>query len=504
MNAKSLIKIIGAVAIINLAARLIGFLREVLIGFHFGTSMEADSVVAAYTIPNFLYLAAGGAIATAFISVYSKTEGRLQQSFRQLVFTYTFTFFFVVSLAFFLFPNFWIDLFFWGFDMKEKALTSDLFKLMGISTVFLSISMFFTGVLNAHDRFRASALGPLFNNLIFVGVAALCYSGAGIEAYAYAAVLGALFMFGVLFHSLRKEQLLTFRFTWSLSEKGYFKRFLFIALPILFGGATLQFYFLIHRIFASQLAEGAIAALNYSSKFVQLPQTILMTAVTTVIYPLIARTIAAGDREKLDDILNRGLSLLAFVMVPASIYVFFYAEELISLLFEYGQFNAESTVVTASLLQILVVGMLAHAGNVYLTRFFYAMERPASAIITGLIAVFGVNVLISALFIGRYGEEAIAWATTVSAYVQMILLLVLLTKRLDLRVRDYWKYGKQGLFFLVLISIMLVSKYLLDWLAMGNLLQLLLSGIVFICAFTLLAFLFKIPELNTIGKMIRK
>lgn len=62
-----LLKIIGAVAVINIVARLFGFAREVLIGHQFGTGAVADSIITAYTVPNFIYLIAGGALTTAFI-----------------------------------------------------------------------------------------------------------------------------------------------------------------------------------------------------------------------------------------------------------------------------------------------------------------------------------------------------------------------------------------------------------------------------------------------------
>lgn len=49
-----LMKIIGTVAVINIVARLLGFLREIVIGYQYGTSTMADAIAAAYTIPNFI------------------------------------------------------------------------------------------------------------------------------------------------------------------------------------------------------------------------------------------------------------------------------------------------------------------------------------------------------------------------------------------------------------------------------------------------------------------
>ncbi|UTE77345.1 murein biosynthesis integral membrane protein MurJ [Rossellomorea sp. KS-H15a] len=497
MKGKSILKIVGAVAVINLLSRLVGFFREVLIGYHFGTSLEADSVVAAYTIPNFLYIAAGGAISTAFISVYSKTEERLQPAFRQVVFTYSAVVFLIVSFIFFLLPQWWIDLVFWGMPNQGKVVTADLFRVMGFSTIFLVLSMLFTGILNTHNQFKTSAIGPLINNVLFVVFAGVFYYSIGIESYSYGALIGSILMFGILAASTYKGKLILPKFQWSMPEKGYIRRFILIALPILFGGATLQFYFLIHRIFAAQLEDGAIAALNYSSKFVQLPQTILMTAVTTVIYPYIAKTIALKRYEQLNSILNRGISMLVLIMVPSTIFVYFYSEELIGILFEYGQFDSRSTIMTAKLLKILVIGMLAHAMNVYLTRFFYAMERPTSSILTGLLSVFGVNVVITVLFIDKFGASAIAWATTISAYVQTILLIILIMSRLNLKISNYFEYIKVVLMALVLVMFTVLMKDIMEKIDV-LFIEVIAAGVLFTGFTIFLAAFLKISEVQTI------
>jgi putative peptidoglycan lipid II flippase len=482
---------------------MVGFFREVLIGFHFGTSQEADSVIAAYTIPNFIYLAAGGAITTAFISIYTKTERKEGKAFRQVIFTYAFFIFSFISILFLLFPDFWIGITFRGLDTEEKRLTTDLFRLMGLSTLFLVLSMFFTGILNAHERFRTSSLAPLFYNIMFVGIAAAFYPLVGIEAYSYGALIGAFGMFMLLFISLRRGDNLSLHFQWTLKKVGHVKRFLLIAIPVLFGGATLQFYFLIHRIFASQLGDGAIAALNYSSKFVQLPQSILMTAVTTVIYPLIAKTIVEKDESKLNAILNRGLSNLVFIMIPVTVYVYLYAEEIIRLLFEYGNFNENSTILTSKLLKILVIGMLAHSGNLYLTRFFYAMERAAAPVLTGLIAVFGVNVVISITFIGLYGENAIAWATTISAYSQMIMLLFLLVFRLKLKLTNFVEYVKYSVLCVIILAVGSLMKPVFHLIPL-DVFRIVASGVFFVCIFFLVAYVLKVQELKVFLKTLKK
>ncbi|MEE1132267.1 MAG: lipid II flippase MurJ [Caryophanon sp.] len=87
------IKIVGAVAVINIVARLFGFFREMVIGYQYGSSHVADSIFTAYLLPNFLYLVVGGAFTTAVISIYNrKTTDQAQfvkQSFTIVVVSLT-------------------------------------------------------------------------------------------------------------------------------------------------------------------------------------------------------------------------------------------------------------------------------------------------------------------------------------------------------------------------------------------------------------------------------
>ena len=309
-----------------------------IIGYHFGTSFKADSIIAAYTIPNFLYIAAGGALTTAFISLYTKAPDDTKQELKNVIFTYTFIIFGAVSISFLVIPSLWMRIFFRAIT-QNKSRDKVLFQITGISTVFLVSSMIFSGLLNLHDRFRASALAPFINNLAFVGLALALFPIFGIQAYAIGAFIGSLLMMIPLIREMKKNDLMTFRFQVKMKDSHYLTRYLKVMIPILLGGATLQFYFLIHRIFASELQEGLLAALNYASKLVQLPQTILMTAVTTVIYPLIAKTIAKKEYNKLSKMYNDGMAYLLYLMVPISVFVFLTPRRLIGFVFEYGSFR---------------------------------------------------------------------------------------------------------------------------------------------------------------------
>ncbi|MBA2874606.1 murein biosynthesis integral membrane protein MurJ [Thermaerobacillus caldiproteolyticus] len=424
MNKKRLFQVIGVVTIINILSRLLGFIREAVVGYQFGTSSLADSVILAYTIPNFLYLVLGGAVTTAYISVYSKINDEIhKQRFHNTVFTYLLIFTSLLTMLLMIFSKQVVGLFFYGLKGSQLATTSQLFSLMAPSIILLIFSTWFSGILNVQNQFYSAALATLANNGFFVLIAIILYPLCGVYAYGWGAIISSIIMIVVLIVYLRKAGHVRFRFQLGVLEKEYALRMLKIALPVLLGGATLQFYFFVQRIFASQLENGYVAALNYASKFVQLPQTILMTGVTTVIYPLLAKKTAEKDYDGISQIFFKGLQSLIVLIVPVSIFVYFYAEEIVKVIFEYGSFTSQSTKMTAMMLKIFVIGMFAHAANLFVTRFFYAMEKSLTPVVTGIVAVFGVNICIIKLFIQKYGAAAIAWGTTISALFQFVALV---------------------------------------------------------------------------------
>src|SRR5699024_10963284 len=193
-----------------------------------------------------------------------------------------------------------------------------------------------------------------FSTFIFNGV--YLFIGVGLTpflieySYALGATVGSILMFVLLIHYIRIQQIMPLKF--KIKRMPEVNRFLKLIVPLLFGGVTIQFYFIIQRMYAAQLEDGIIAAINYSSKMTQFPQAVLMTSVTTIIYPLLAKAAGKGDFLKIKQAYQQGFRLLTLILLPASLFIFLYAKEIISFIFEYGNFGAESTNATYPLLQI--------------------------------------------------------------------------------------------------------------------------------------------------------
>lgn len=465
-------KIVGTITIINIIARLFGFAREVIIGYQYGTSYRADSIISAFTLPNFLYIVLGGAVTTAFISVYSKMGRERQKDFGQTIFSYLFVIIGIITFIFILFPEFWMGLIFSGMSEEALSLTSKLFIWTAPSTLFLVLSIGLSGLHNVHENYHVST----FSTFIFNGVYLVI--GVGLTplvmeySYALGATTGSIFMFGLLIYYIKKQQLLPLQF--KIARLPETKRFMKLIIPLLFGGATIQFYFLIQRMYAAELADGAIAAINYSSKMTQFPQAVLMTSVTTIIYPMLTKAAGEGDFPKISRAYQEGFRMLTLILIPASMFVFAYAEEIITFIFQYGHFGAESTKATYPLLQVFSLAIVSLALNTYITRFFYALENTWLPTILNVLSVFGINILVISIFLDEWGSLAIAFGTVISAFVNMLLLIFFAKVNLKL-VISKWGYILKMLGFIMIVFALL---WLTTLIPVGIFISLLIGGLV--------------------------
>jgi len=451
-------KVIGAVAIINILARLFGFLREMVIGYQYGTSFVADSIITAYTIPNFLYLVVGGALTTAFISVFHKKHVNSQVFVRQTFTTILITTTLLTGLII-IFTEPILTLFFGDLTNEEFELSRNLFYWMMPSTILLVLSTWMSGVLNVESKFHLSSIAILIYNVTFLVIAVAFTYFMGAEGYGVGALISSVIMILFLILGIRKLRIYSLKPLLKIDKDSM--SLWKIALPIMLGGASLQFYIIIQRIFAAGFSEGSIAAVNYASKLTQFPQAVMMTAVTTVIFPLLTKKEGEGNIKAVQDLYGKGMQYLSLLLIPTTIFAFFYAETLIQIIFEYGNFTADSTAYTTPILRIFTLTMFLLAANTYVTRFYYAKGNSFIPLLFSLISVFGINISVIILLKNEFGASSIAWGTFVSSFVNLIMLMAYLHYKYRLNmISSNEKWIKMVLFFALLVIFMWSSTFI--------------------------------------------
>ncbi|WP_314171369.1 lipid II flippase MurJ [Streptomyces winkii] len=192
--------------------------------------------------------------------------------------------------------------------------------------------------------------------------------------------------------------------------------------PVVTFAVSRQAQVLFERYLAAPLPAGAISHLNYAQKVAQMPM-VLSLMVCTVTFPVVARAMADGDKERARLRVERDLALVGIVVLLGAAYVTACAPQLIQLLFQRGAFDAHDTADTASVMRVYSCGLLGHSLVGALVRPFFSGTRPtwypAAAMAVGLL----VTVVAGVLAVHRWGVHGIAAANAAGILTAALLLM---------------------------------------------------------------------------------
>ena len=440
----NLIKSTGTFGFYTIISRILGYLRDILIAIFLGTSFVADAFFVAFRIPNtFRRLFAEGTFNAAFVPSYtsqlSKSKSK-SKKFADEIFNLLFLgLFFLVLIVEVFMPSF-VALIAPGFieDDKKIELATNLTRITFPFLFFVSLSSFFSAILNSHNRFAAASAAPIILNIILIGVLLLgkilddklvFYLSYGVS---FAGLLQLIFLykFVIKFYSVEFK----FRFKINKNVKIFFKRLL----PSIFSSGVTQINILIGTIIAS-FQTSAVSYLYYADRIYQINLAIAGIAIGIVILPQLSRYILKKNKKKILLIQNKALESSMFLSLPASAALLVGSEEIISALFGYGSFSQEDVINSANALFYFSLGLPAFALIKVFSSFFFANYDTKTPFYISLISVV-LNVAISIYYFRTIGFIIIPIATTVSSWFNSVILFCYLKKR------DLFKFNKIFIF----------------------------------------------------------
>lgn len=420
------------VGVAFVASRALGVVREVVIAAKFGTSAEYDAYVAAFRIPDLLFLIVmSGAFGSAFIPVFGGflTRGDRQGAWRlaSAILSYTLVALAVVSALVFLLADPLMNTVIAPGLGDESELAIELTRLLLLSPLLLGLGIAFKGMLEAQERFTLAAIAPVFYNLgIIFGAIALTPS-FGIHGLAFGVIIGAALHAGLQFVGLARSGL---RLGWVLdrSTPGL-SQVVRLMGPRVLGQAAFQVNFIVMTNFASRLGTSMVGSLNYAFQLFMVPYGVLALSLSTVIFPRLARQYEMGSISEMKETLGRALAPLVFLSLPAAVGLLCFRTSIVQVLFQIGSFDEESTEMVASALAYFALGLLGFAITEAVTRAFYAMQDTRTPVIVSVSAV-GINVALSWILSREMGFTGLALAMSVASSVEAVLLVAILRGRI--------------------------------------------------------------------------
>jgi putative peptidoglycan lipid II flippase len=202
-------------------------------------------------------------------------------------------------------------------------------------------------------------------------------------------------------------------------------------MPATVGAAAVQVNVFVNSNFASYLGDGPVSWLNVAFRFMQLPIGLFGVAIGIVALPALSRQVARNDRAALGRTLERSLTLLVILTVPAAAGLALFGDPIIGLIYEHGRFTALDTAAAGDALAGYALGLVGYAAIKVITPAFYALDDVRTPARISLLSI-AVNLGLNWLFVRRlgFGHVGLAVATSGVALANCALLALVLRRRL--------------------------------------------------------------------------
>lgn len=425
------------ISFFTLISRIFGYIRDFFIANYFGATVYTDLFFIAFKIPNtFRRLLGEGAVLSGVVPVISKLDGQKKsRAVGNIMLVFAAGLFFT-AIAGVLLSKVLILLFAPGFiDSQYFVLLNNMVKIIFPYIFFIGLSVLIMGIMNAYDRFAMPAFVPVLLNIsIITGIYFFYYKfrtpvyvlcagviAGGILQFA-ASVLG-LFIYKIPFR---------IRFRVEDSTREILHLILFAAMS----GGILQLAGIIDSFLASFMKHGSFSYLSYANRLFQLPFAVLSIALMQASLPSLSKL-------KGNELWNK-VSSLAYVVaafsIPITLYVLFFGQDAVRLLFGHGKFTMDSVHNTYIALVWMIIGFIFFSEVKILSNFFYAQKDTKTPLKASSIAAVS-NIAASIIFGLLFGFAGLAAAVSLSGAVNAAALFFYIKqKKYRLSLKTFFDY----------------------------------------------------------------
>ena len=437
--ASRIVRATVGLALLGLVVRGLGFVEKLALAYFFGTGVEVDAYLVAYSLPFSAYIVLRDVIEPAFLPTFLRTRRDSEPDARRLFWSagaWLVALLGLATAAGIAAAAPLISVAAPGFSGPQRELAIRLTRLAMPALLFLGLSTLTTAALHAQKRFALPAAGEASFR---TAPLALFLAAGRVAGLALGVVVGAVGKLLVEGLGLARRGALRPAPGGGLSL-GAIRRALDPRFPPLrtvarlaaplFAGLFFSLFIgpLVDNAFASRAGVGGVSALAYARKIGETLTTILPYTLGLVLFPFSAEMAAGHDRQALARTLTGAIRALALIFLPVSAGLIAFREPFIRVLLERGAFDAASTQMTAGPLLFYSLGLLPFALEIIAVRFFYAQQNTITPVLAD-VAAFLLNVALIPPLMAACGLGGIALATTIAKALKVLALLILFGRR---------------------------------------------------------------------------
>jgi putative peptidoglycan lipid II flippase len=431
-------------------SRVLGVMREVLLGNYLGASPLFDSFITAFKIPNSLRkIFAEGALSASFVptivTMMKAGDKNHVNAFMTrsclviegiLIALCGLIFWQAEGIIRFIMPGWFVgheSVYLIGFpipaawcgfgDPLPQVTTAVLFlRILIAFIVFISSSALLASVLQAVNHFFVPAFSPILLNLFFIaGVLIGWFGGYSPVVLCTFILLGGLLQF--LMHLWVYYKLgFGFSAVYDVQADIYFRQVLKKFFPCLLSMSLMEISLFIDTSFASYLPAGSITLIYLANRFMGIALGVFAVAFSTILLPHFSR-ISTYAPQRLSFYVLESAKFIFWVTIPVVIMMSFFADTIFHTLF--SKFSALQAHDAGQILIAFLLGLFFFSLNKIILGVYYALHNTRTPALIAFVSTL-INICLNALLMNQYQGMGLALATSCAGIAQTVLLLIFL------------------------------------------------------------------------------
>lgn len=471
MNSNLLLKSSVLVTLLSLTNVIINFISSLVIAYYFGASQERDLYFAAIAIPTYFSALFTGSISAMVLPVLSRFKINSSSYEYRSIFNSMFVVcgagLLVIVLAVFLAAPQVVSMAAPGFTPTETAKASLLLKILIFSLPTQALFTFTINLYHINKHFLRAALAPVIGVVINIAAVVAFYNILGIASVAVGYVSGSL----VSLLIVSPAALSSFRQSHHFSFRN--KEVLLLlksSLPLIVSGVIFRSTTLIERVIASELPDGSISYLGYSSQLMMVMATLVSGGIATTFFPVMADAWAQQDRKLLSSYASKAVVTIAMLLAPIVLLMLSAGEFIISVVFERGAFTHEDVLGVTYALKILMGALVFGSMGNIISKIFYLTGKTVALSVIAILEL-AIYVIISLALISDFSYLALSLGISISSAVNIIISVGYLQRNFQVFAFKSLSKPLLQLLFTILLTLGMTAMFHFSGYALNSLLH---------------------------------
>ena len=414
-----------------LTSRVLGFVRDMLTANILGAGIYSDIFFIAFKLPNlFRNIFAEGAFSQSFIPSYAASSHK--PLFSASVFARLMLWILTLSAFVTIFQGLFAEITAFGYSDEIKKLAAPVIAINFYYLDLIFIVTFLGALLQYKKHFATTAFSTALLNVAMI-TALFIAQGMGkleaVYALSFGVLAGGALQVAVHVYAAKNRNILKglyigfvklFRKDKSAAEDT--KRFNKSFIPSIAGNSTSQISAFVDMWLATFLASGAISYLYYANRIFQLPLAVFAIATSMALFPSVAKAINRGEDDAALAQLTKAFWFLAFLLSSFAIGGIILSNEVISLIYERGEFRTADTSNTAPVLAMYMIGLIPFGLSRLFSLWLYSKHQQLKA---AKISAFSLicNAVMSVIFMKFFGAAGIALSGSITGVILFSLTI---------------------------------------------------------------------------------